>query len=116
MTKSSKIACLLASVFLLSPAAAVAQSTATTNADANAIANSGDNMDIMGTTTARPAAHTTMSDSALAQTPQPVQEDDHDFPWGLLGLVGLAGLLGRKRRNDDYLHPDRGSATTDNRM
>jgi MYXO-CTERM domain-containing protein len=29
------------------------------------------------------------------------QEEDRDFPWGLLGLLGLAGLLGRKRRDDD---------------
>jgi MYXO-CTERM domain-containing protein len=28
-------------------------------------------------------------------------DDDHDFPWGLLGLAGLAGLLPRKRRDDD---------------
>jgi hypothetical protein len=32
-------------------------------------------------------------------TAQP-QEDDDDFPWGLLGLLGLAGLLGLKRRDD----------------
>jgi MYXO-CTERM domain-containing protein len=24
-------------------------------------------------------------------------DDDDDFPWGLLGLLGLAGLLGRKK-------------------
>lgn len=24
--------------------------------------------------------------------------DDHDFPWGLLGLLGLAGLIPRKQR------------------
>ena len=27
-------------------------------------------------------------------------DDNEDFPWGLLGLLGLAGLLGRKRDND----------------
>ena len=27
-------------------------------------------------------------------------DDDHDFPWGLLGLLGLGGLLGLKRRDD----------------
>lgn len=32
-------------------------------------------------------------------------DDDNDFPWGLLGLLGLAGLLGRKRRDDD-IHVD----------
>ena len=34
------------------------------------------------------------------------QDDDDDFPWGLLGLLGLAGLLGLKRRDDD-VHIDR---------
>lgn len=29
------------------------------------------------------------------------QDDDDDFPWGLLGLLGLAGLIGLKRRDDD---------------
>ena len=33
------------------------------------------------------------------------QEDDKDFPWGLLGLLGLAGLLGRKK-NDRDIHVD----------
>lgn len=28
------------------------------------------------------------------------QEDDDDFPWGLLGLLGLAGLLGRGKKHD----------------
>ena len=33
---------------------------------------------------------------------EPVQreEDDRDFPWGLLGLLGLAGLLGLKKRDN----------------
>jgi MYXO-CTERM domain-containing protein len=38
-------------------------------------------------------------------TTAPVQDDDNDFPWGLLGLLGLAGLLGRKR--NDHIHVDR---------
>ena len=33
------------------------------------------------------------------------QDDDNDFPWGLLGLLGLAGLLGRKRQERD-IHVD----------
>lgn len=33
------------------------------------------------------------------------EDDDNDFPWGLLGLAGLAGLLGRKRR-DDHVRTD----------
>ena len=34
-----------------------------------------------------------------------VEQDDDDFPWGLLGLAGLAGLLGLKRREPD-IHVD----------
>ena len=33
------------------------------------------------------------------------QEDDDEFPWGLLGLLGLAGLLGLKKRDSD-IHVD----------
>ncbi|HEX8062044.1 MAG TPA: WGxxGxxG family protein [Allosphingosinicella sp.] len=33
------------------------------------------------------------------------QEDDDDFPWGLLGLLGLAGLLGLRKRERD-IHVD----------
>jgi hypothetical protein len=39
--------------------------------------------------------------AAAAQTPEPgggyVNDDENEFPWGLLGLLGLAGLLGMKR-------------------
>ena len=41
------------------------------------------------------------------------QEDDNDFPWGLLGLLGLAGLLGRKRDRAD--HVTRTGTGTNNR-
>ena len=44
-------------------------------------------------------------------TETPVEEDDNDVPWGLLGLLGLAGLLGRKRRDDD-VHVNRAGGTT----
>ena len=51
-------------------------------------------------------AQDTTVDNAAMTTGTPVQEDDDDFPWGLLGLLGLAGLLGRKR-NDTHVHTDR---------
>lgn len=52
-----------------------------------------------------PLATTTTTDP-LATDPMMTNtvdedEDDQDFPWGLLGLLGLAGLLGMKRRDDD---------------
>lgn len=65
----------LAAALALSPAAALAQTNDTS----------------VGTT-----------DTTYAQ---PVQEDDDDFPWGLLGLLGLAGLLGLKKRERD-IHVD----------
>ncbi|WP_133365671.1 WGxxGxxG family protein [Qipengyuania sediminis] len=50
---------------------------------------------------------TTTADPAMdpAMTAVPVEEDDNDFPWGLLGLLGLAGLLGRNKR-DTHVHHD----------
>lgn len=33
------------------------------------------------------------------------EEEDDDFPWGLLGLLGLAGLAGLKKRESD-IHVD----------
>ena len=44
------------------------------------------------------AVPTVGAQAAPVQTTQPVQEDDNDFPWGLLGLVGLAGLAGLRRQ------------------
>lgn len=46
-------------------------------------------------------------------TPYP-QEDDDEFPWGLLGLLGLAGLLGLRRR-DQHVHVDRTTTGTGTR-
>lgn len=40
------------------------------------------------------------------------QEDDDEFPLGLLGLLGLAGLLGLKRKDDDRVNR---ASTTDRR-
>lgn len=45
--------------------------------------------------TADPAADPALTD------PAPVEDDDEDFPLGLLGLLGLAGLLGLKKRDRD---------------
>lgn len=45
-----------------------------------------------------PAAAPPLTETATAAE---VEEDDADFPWGLLGLLGLAGLLGLKKRDDD---------------
>jgi len=51
-------------------------------------------------------AQNTATDAAVADpavtTSVPVEDDDNDFPWGLLGLIGLAGLLGRKREHPRY--------------
>lgn len=45
------------------------------------------------------------ADTANTQYDTRAQEEDNDFPWGLLGLLGLAGLLGRKRQERD-IHVD----------
>jgi MYXO-CTERM domain-containing protein len=50
---------------------------------------------------AQTAPDPAMADPAVAAT-TPVEDDDNDFPWGLLGLIGLAGLLGRKRDDRRY--------------
>jgi hypothetical protein len=61
-----------------------------------------------GTTTTDPALDPMATDPALNDTtttyaPPPEQEEDKDFPWGLLGLLGLAGLLGRKKNDDVHV-------------
>lgn len=43
-----------------------------------------------------PAAAQTTADPAA----YPVEQEEDEFPLGLLGLLGLAGLLGLKRRDD----------------
>jgi len=49
---------------------------------------------------------TTGTDPLLNETTPPVREDDdNDFPWGLLGLLGLAGLLGLRKKEPD-VHVD----------
>ena len=125
LTKSFRLqACLLASVFVLSPASAMAKNTAVNNTDATVVNTSTmDNTSAMGTT-AVPTTDVTTNDMAYPQT-VPDREDHGDFPWGLLGLLGLAGLLGVKRRDDDHVRVDhadrtvpidRTDGTTNNRM
>lgn len=60
--------------------------------------------DTLGTTTTDPALTTPATDN-----------DDDDFPWGLLGLLGLAGLLGLKRRERNDYDRDRAGTGTINR-
>jgi hypothetical protein len=49
-----------------------------------------------------PAAAQATADPAA----YPAQEEDDEFPWGLLGLLGLAGLAGLKRRDRDDIRAD----------
>ncbi len=97
----------------------LATNVGTTTADPLAT-NSGGSLDTSGTgagaagTTVAPvdplATDPLANDMALAQNVQP-QEEDNDFPWGLLGLLGLAGLLGRKK-NDHHDHDTRRATGT----
>jgi MYXO-CTERM domain-containing protein len=55
-------------------------------------------------TLATPAVAQSAADPAadpMMANPAPVENNEDDFPWGLLGLLGLAGLLGLKRRDRD---------------
>lgn len=38
------------------------------------------------------------------QPAQPVEENNDEFPWGLLGLAGLAGLAGLRRNPEPVRH------------
>jgi MYXO-CTERM domain-containing protein len=58
-----------------------------------------------GAALAQNAADTAYEGTTNTQYAAPVQEEDDDFPWGLLGLLGLAGLLGLKRKDND-IHVD----------
>jgi MYXO-CTERM domain-containing protein len=89
----------------LVPAAASAQDNVTANDMAIANTTTGDPaLDPMGND---PMATDPALTTTNTYTPPP-QEEDNDFPWGLLGLLGLAGLLGRKKR-------DHGDINVDNR-
>ena len=117
-------ACVAAALLTVSPAALAQNETAnttggatdpaanTTTADPLATNTTGTAADPLATdpmaTTADPMATTTdpmMNDPMMMNTGEQ-QEEDNDFPWGLLGLLGLAGLLGLKRRDDRDVHVD----------
>jgi MYXO-CTERM domain-containing protein len=118
-------ACVAAALLSVSPAALAQNETANTATTADPAANTtaadplatnttGTAADPMATNTtgdplaADPMATTTdpmMTDPTMMNTGEE-QEEDNDFPWGLLGLLGLAGLLGLKRRDDRDVHVD----------
>jgi hypothetical protein len=56
---------------------------------------------------------TSVAATAQTTSPEPgagyVNEDEREFPWGLLGLLGLAGLLGMKREDRQSNRNDTGS-------
>jgi hypothetical protein len=47
-----------------------------------------------------------LNETTITNTEPVEEEDDDDFPWGLLGLLGLAGLMGLKKRDDRDVHVD----------
>ena len=40
--------------------------------------------------------------AAQEATDTTTQQQEDEFPWGLLGLLGLAGLIGLKRNDRDH--------------
>ena len=54
---------------------------------------------LLGTVSVSAVAQTNTVEPGAGYVTQEQQDDE--FPWGLLGLLGLAGLLGLKRRDDD---------------
>ena len=106
--------CAVAAMLALSTAALAQENTANTMnaADPALNATTTDPLatDPANVTTTDPLANdplaTTTTTDPLATDPMTTnmvdeEDDDQDFPWGLLGLLGLAGLLGVKRRDDD---------------
>jgi MYXO-CTERM domain-containing protein len=55
----------------------------------NTVAYAQEGTAVAGDTQSGPAVQTTQQD-----------DDDNDFPWGLLGLLGLGGLAGLRRREE----------------
>lgn len=92
-----------AALLAASPALAQNETDPALNADANAVVTTND--------VAAPADNAVMPVDANAvlptdttalpvdtTTPAPADDDDRDFPWGVLGLLGLLGLIPRLRR------------------
>ena len=55
---------------------------------------------LAGVSIGSPVAAQDASPSAAVQTTQPVEQEDDEIPWGLLGLLGLGGLAGLRRREE----------------
>lgn len=113
-------ACAASALLMASPAALAQTNTADPALNTTTEPMAGTDPAATNTITTDPLATDTMgsgtsvdplaADPALTMTEE---EDDDDFPWGLLGLLGLAGLLGMKRRDRDDVHVDRANARTD---
>ncbi len=98
MSQPSKIIAMSAAIVLATAAPAVAQS-----------GNTGDTVDV----TTDDSVDVTTNDLSDVDV-EPRENEDRDFPWGLLGLLGLAGLLGRTRRDD--VQVNRPTDTNNNRL
>ena len=94
---------LLAATLIAAPGAALAQNQV--EAQANQVAAEAQDLaqasnELTNTLEAEEQA----GDARAADGTGDRDQDDDDFPWGLLGLLGLAGLLGLKGRDRDHHH------------
>jgi MYXO-CTERM domain-containing protein len=60
---------------------------------------------LLGVTLGAPALAAAQNDTTVVTQTRQTEKEDHDFPWGLLGLFGLAGLIPR-RRKDVHVHEE----------
>lgn len=108
-------ACVAAALLSVSPAAlaqnetdnaaATADPALNATADPLATTNGTDTMNATDPLATDPMATDPMMNDPMMNTVEE-EEEDSDFPWGLLGLLGLAGLLGMKRGDDRDVHVD----------